>query len=404
MAVDASIPPHRKTQLHARMLAVLEQRGDADPAVLAHHAEGAANEEAVLRHAREAARRSSLLGAHREAAAQYSRALRFANSPDPATLASLHEGIATEFSLLDRWEEAEDALRIAVRLRQQLGDTLRVGEDLCRLSTTLWRLCRGTESVEAAAEAVAELRALPPGRELGWAYAARAATHLRIGQFDKGLDGMEQAAALGSQLGDPELASYALNGAGLGRIAAGHDGIASIEQALNAALDAGCRKRPRAYSSLQHASATLHRYADSERYFSQGMAYCDERAGSCRYGRRERRLDGSRASLTSPPRRPELGMQRPSGGFTPGCSGRRPSGCSGPAHNRNRRRRYCPSHAAWNSQEICTVRRPPGSGSAGRMMPRWRCWARRMKRGSGAHSPPSPNSAPLQPPLPAGDG
>ena len=39
-AVVAAIAPHRKTELHARLLAELEERGDADPAVLAHHAEG----------------------------------------------------------------------------------------------------------------------------------------------------------------------------------------------------------------------------------------------------------------------------------------------------------------------------------------------------------------------------
>lgn len=45
--------------------------GDADPAVLAHHAEGAKDERAVSRHAPQVARRSSALGAHRAAAAQY---------------------------------------------------------------------------------------------------------------------------------------------------------------------------------------------------------------------------------------------------------------------------------------------------------------------------------------------
>ena len=83
MAVEAGIPPHRQTELHARLLAALEERGDADPALLAHHAEGAGNEKAVLRHAPEAARHSAALGAHREAAAQYERALR--GSPTSVT-------------------------------------------------------------------------------------------------------------------------------------------------------------------------------------------------------------------------------------------------------------------------------------------------------------------------------
>ncbi len=62
MAVEAGITPHRKTELHTRLLAALEERGDADPALLAHHAEGAGDEQAVLRHAPEAAVRSAALG------------------------------------------------------------------------------------------------------------------------------------------------------------------------------------------------------------------------------------------------------------------------------------------------------------------------------------------------------
>jgi predicted ATPase len=130
MAVEAGIAPHRKAELHARLLAVLEERGDADPALLAHHAEGAGAAKAVLRYAPAAARRSSVLGAHREAAAQFERALRFADVGDGAALAALHEGVAGEYSLLDRWQEAERALRIALRLRRQLGDELSSGQDL----------------------------------------------------------------------------------------------------------------------------------------------------------------------------------------------------------------------------------------------------------------------------------
>ena len=41
MAVEQAIAPHRKTELHARLLAELQDDG-ADPAVLAHHADGPA--------------------------------------------------------------------------------------------------------------------------------------------------------------------------------------------------------------------------------------------------------------------------------------------------------------------------------------------------------------------------
>lgn len=165
------MPPRRKTDLHAWLLAVLEARDGADPALLAHHAEGAGDARAVHQHAPEAARQSAAFGAHREAAAQFERALRFADDADTAALASWHEGLAGEYSLLDRWEEAEHELCAALALRRELGDDVRAGEDLRLLSTTLWRLCRGSESERAVEEAARILELLPAGRELAWAYA-----------------------------------------------------------------------------------------------------------------------------------------------------------------------------------------------------------------------------------------
>ena len=278
MAVEAGIPPYRQTELHARLLAVLEERGDGDPAVLAHHAEGAREEKAVLRHAPEAARRSAALGAHREAAAQYERALRFASELDRPALAALQESVAGEYALLDRWEETERALRAALDLRRQLGDDLSIGEDLRLLSRTLWRLCRGKEEVEAAQEAVHILAALPPGRELAWAYAGLGALYGGTGRIDEGLELLGKARALGELLHEPGLVSYALNQQGITLVGRGRDGTESIDQALGIALDADLQEAAGlAYSNLQEAASRLNMFAQAERYFTEGRAYCEER-------------------------------------------------------------------------------------------------------------------------------
>ena len=57
----------------------------------------------------------------------------------------MYEGVADAYALLDRWEDAEQARRAALALRRELGDQECVGRNLRILSTTLWRLCRGTE-------------------------------------------------------------------------------------------------------------------------------------------------------------------------------------------------------------------------------------------------------------------
>jgi len=278
MAVEAAIAPHRKTELHERLLAMLEERDDADLALLAHHAEGAGDKKAVLRHAPEAARQSSALGAHREAAAQFERALRFADDSDRPAVASLHEGLAGEYSLLDRWEEAERSLRAALQFRRELGDDLNTGTDLRVLSKTLWRLCRGDEAERAAREAVMVLETLPPGPELAWAYANLSACHGDFGDIDHTIEFGEKARDLGERLQQDDVVSHALNTMGCAVADRGGDGMGSIERALRIALAADLQEAAgRAYCNLQSVGTGLNRFAESGRYYAEGMAYCEER-------------------------------------------------------------------------------------------------------------------------------
>ncbi len=278
MAVEAAIAPYRKTELHARLLAVLEERGDADPALLAHHAEGAGDEKAVLRHAPEAARQSAALGAHREAAAQFERALRFAAHSDRPTLAALHEGLAGEYSLLDRWDEAERPLRAALQFRRELGDDLSAGKDLQRLCTTLWRLCRGEESGQAAREAVRVLEALPPGPELAWAYANLSTSYMLVGRSDEAVDLGEKACELGEGLHQAGALSHALTAIGSAILKSRSDGMGSVERALRIALDADLHEEAGlAYSALHEIVTRLNRFEDEKRYYAEGLAYCEGR-------------------------------------------------------------------------------------------------------------------------------
>jgi DNA-binding CsgD family transcriptional regulator/molybdopterin converting factor small subunit len=277
-AVEAGIAPQRKRELEVRVLAALEERGDADPALLAHHAEGAGDAEAALRYAPLAARRSSVFGAHREAAAQFERALHYAGDADKATLAALREGLAGEYSLLDRWEEAEQELRAALVLRRELGDTLGAGENLRLLSTTLWRLCRGEESERAAGEAVEVLEPLPPSKELAWAYARLYVTRWYQGRGVEAAEAIGKARDLGERLHLADIESYALNAAGMDQAESGGDGTPLLEKALQVALDADLPEAAgRAYTNLQEAATRAHRFGDSARYFTDGMAYCQDR-------------------------------------------------------------------------------------------------------------------------------
>jgi DNA-binding CsgD family transcriptional regulator/tetratricopeptide (TPR) repeat protein len=278
MAVQAEIAPYRQVQLHARLLSALKELQDADPAVLAHHAEAADNAQAVLRYAPDAARRSSALGAHREAAAQFERALRFASNVNERDLAALHEGVAAEYSLLDRWEEAEGALRAALVLRRRLGDDRNVGENLSKLSTALWRLCRGGETQPVVEEAVRVLEGLPPGAELASAYASLARDHMMHGRNKEAIDAAEKGRDLGERLRLDGIVSQVLITMGGAQCSLGQDGMSSIEQALRIALDADLPEEAgRCYSNLQSIGSSLNRFAEAERYYTEGIAYCKQR-------------------------------------------------------------------------------------------------------------------------------
>jgi len=278
MAVEEAIAPHRKSELHARLLAVLQDTSKADPAVLAHHAEGAGDVAAIRRHALDAARRSAALGAHREAAAQYQRALRYANSADLRGLAGLQEGLAKEFSLLDRLDEAEAALRAALRYRRELGDNLHVGEDLSMLSDILWQQCRGEESARAVDESLRVLEPLPPGPELAMAQIGVAASMFTAGRQAEAFEGISQALELGKRLGRDDVVCVAQTLMGIFLVDTGRDGIGSIERSLRLALDAKLDLTVSdAYVCLQDCLVNVQRLEEAQRCYSEGMAFCEQR-------------------------------------------------------------------------------------------------------------------------------
>ena len=278
MAVEQTIAPHRKIELHARLLAVLQDGGHADPAVLAHHAEEAGDGAAVRRHALAAARRSAELGAHREAAAQYERALRYADAADLQTLAGLHEGVAAEYLLLDMLDDSEAALRAALRYRRELGDDLRVGEDLGDLSDVLFYQCRGEEGSRAAVEGLAVVQSLPPGPELAMALLNVGSILSGAGRYEQAFDTIAKALDLAERLGRTDIVSRALGLKGSCLIDNGQDGISYKEEGLRLVLEEGRESRVcNAYMDLQDACISLQRLEEAERYFSAGMAIGERR-------------------------------------------------------------------------------------------------------------------------------
>jgi DNA-binding CsgD family transcriptional regulator/tetratricopeptide (TPR) repeat protein len=277
LAVEQMVALHRRADIHARILAALGSLGCGDDARMAFHAEGAGDGPAVLHHAPRAARHAVELGSHREAAAQFERALQFAADADLTVAAGLYGGLAYELMLVGRFQGAVEAGEQGVRLWRQTGDRVREGGTLCNLSCALERLGRSPDSVAAAEAAVAVLEPLGPGTELAWAYARLASTRMWNSKYRAAIELAVRARAIAEPLGALDVLSDALNTQGCSVAHTGGEWTGYLRRALEVALSAGLDEQAaRAFKNLYSVYANQRRFAEAERYFTEGLAYCDE--------------------------------------------------------------------------------------------------------------------------------
>ncbi|HEX5621379.1 MAG TPA: AAA family ATPase [Solirubrobacteraceae bacterium] len=276
LAVEAEIPPRRRAALHRDVLERLEARG-ADSARLAHHAEAAGEAEAVLRHAVAAAERAARLGAHRQAAEQYARALRWAAELPIAERAELLEHRSYECYLTDQMEEAITAREEALAARRELGDGLGEGDARRWLSRLHWFRGRNDMADRYAADAIAQLEALPAGRELAMAYSNRA----QLGALGADRAAAEawgdRAIALAEQLGERETLSHALNNVGTAQLRDGiPGGREKLVRSLEIALADGLEEHvARAYCNLSSIAVQRREHQEAATVFEDGIAYCE---------------------------------------------------------------------------------------------------------------------------------
>ena len=176
-----------------------------------------------------------------------------------------------------------------------------------RLSRTMWRLCRGEEAAAAAETALAILRAAGAERGAGLGLRQRrqpadAGRRARHGARA----GPQALRRPPSRPGVPEVLSDALNtegccARGLGR----GDWAGPLNQALRIAVSASLDEQAgRAFANLHAIYCAERRFAEADRCFAEGVAYCDEHDISTYRGL------PARASGPAPWRRPATGTRR----------------------------------------------------------------------------------------------
>jgi DNA-binding CsgD family transcriptional regulator/tetratricopeptide (TPR) repeat protein len=279
LAFEEGIPPSRRFALHRAALEALSDHGRNDPARLAHHAEAAGIPELVLLHAPAAAEHASSTGAHREAAAHFGQALQYADELPKDQLARLLELASYESYLIDRYDDAIQALERAALLRRELGDQRGEGEALRMLSERLWCPGRVDDSERVARRALVLHEALPPGRELAKAYATLAKLYGNGDDADQAAEWGARAIELAERLDDTEVLIDALISMGTVESLVGRrEGRERLDRGVELARRAGRDADiARALENLATVSVRRRAYDDADAYIAEGLEFCRER-------------------------------------------------------------------------------------------------------------------------------
>lgn len=276
-AIEASLPVHRRRSMNAAVLTVLVERGGADDARLAHHAELAEDASAVRTYAPRAGEQAAHLGSHREAVAQFERTLRWVDVTDPSLVADWQDRLADEYGLLDQWERSAELREQAIEHWRSLGNRRRQSQALRKQANAQWRLCNGEEAKRLPALAEAVLEGEPPCPELGWAVAVRA-SHLTSDDPAAAEQLAGRAVVLAETFGDTALMSEALNTEACARWYQGGDAGPGLRRAMEVAETGGHEAQlGRALSNLHSFLMSRYRFDEAEEVFHEAMSFWDLR-------------------------------------------------------------------------------------------------------------------------------
>jgi DNA-binding CsgD family transcriptional regulator/tetratricopeptide (TPR) repeat protein len=284
--VAAEIPPTRRATVNRAIVRVLEHRRGVDVARLADHAAAANEGDCAFRYGQEAGRSAADVGAHREAVHHYRTALRFASSHSAAERAELLDALAAECMVTDQMDEALTTAEEALRLRNEVGDPIKVGAAHVALEYICWYLGQGEAAVQHAAQAVAILEPHGPTVELGRALAGAGTFDVDRGDPRRAIGTLHRAIEIAHLVGDPYADSNALNSIGWAEGYYGDvdTGVTYLEQALDVALahDLG-HLGGRAYANLASVLVDNDRFDRADTVIADGLRYAEDRNLTMRY-------------------------------------------------------------------------------------------------------------------------
>jgi DNA-binding CsgD family transcriptional regulator/tetratricopeptide (TPR) repeat protein len=237
VAIEESIPPARRLQLHRRMIAMLEEEDHQDWARLAHHAVRSESQELIIRYAPQAGDEAANRGARREAVAFYRAAIEQEDGLGPDRVADLRIKLGNELRLIDRPDESERELRLAMEHYRNTGQVLPLADALGLLQGSLWNLKRFEEGWEAINEALEILRPLGPSEVLGMTLYRVAHHHMLARHAAFAFRYLEEAEEVARQIDSDHVRWLTLMMRGCVSIVVGdtNDGVRLLTQAIEEA-------------------------------------------------------------------------------------------------------------------------------------------------------------------------
>jgi DNA-binding CsgD family transcriptional regulator/tetratricopeptide (TPR) repeat protein len=283
LAIDESLPPARRRELHRAALEALTASAltSSDAARLAFHAEGAGDVEALLVQAPAAAAEAARLGAHRDAALQYERALAQAGSMAPEQRADLLGRYAQECYLLNRGTDAIESGRAAVEAFRMLRDRLGEVNALLRLATIERVTGHNDDAVASVAKALELLEQVTEARPLAMAYAATAQIAMCNGDAPRMFEAAKRGIELAEWLGDVETLVHVLITVGTMEMEAPStqaEGREKLLRSIELAKAEGLGELvARAYNNLAYESVAAQDVETGESCIREAIEYCTAR-------------------------------------------------------------------------------------------------------------------------------
>jgi DNA-binding CsgD family transcriptional regulator len=276
-AIEGSIAPTRRRALHQKVIDVLKRRPDARASEIAHHSERAGDFATLLKFARLAGEEAARAGAPREAASHFAAMLHHRDALQPSLVVETLERHAEQAYLSGSSNAAMISMLEAAELRRRANDTLKLGQDLSRLTRFAWMCARRADAERFVKEAIAVLETAPPGPELAWAYSHQSQLDMLAFRMDSAINWGERALKLAQQLGDKEIIIHALGNIGTAKTD-NRDAPSGPEltQSLDLAIAGKYHDHvERASCNLTCASYWRRDYRSALAYIERGVAYAD---------------------------------------------------------------------------------------------------------------------------------